>query len=120
IITIHNIEYQGVFDLAISEDVFDLHGKEKDIIEFKGAINLLKGAMETAHIISTVSESYSKEIFDDYYAHGLAEIIQKNSSKIRGILNGIDTEKYNPEDDAEIFENYSAESIQKKNLNKKN
>jgi len=118
IITIHNIEYQGVFDLAISEDVFDLHGKEKDIIEFKGAINLLKGAMETAHIISTVSESYSKEIFDDYYAHGLAEIIQKNSSKIRGILNGIDTEKYNPEDDAEIFENYSAESIQKKNLNK--
>ncbi|MDD2396358.1 MAG: glycogen/starch synthase [Tissierellia bacterium] len=120
IITIHNIEYQGVFDLAISEDVFDLHGKEKGIIEFKGAINLLKGSLETADIISTVSESYSKEIYDDYYAHGLAEIIQKNSYKIRGILNGIDTEKYNPEDDEEIFENYSAESIQKKNLNKKN
>jgi len=83
IITIHNIEYQGVFDLAISEDVFDLHGKEKGIIEFKGAINLLKGALETAHFISTVSESYSKEILDDYYAHGLAEIIQKNSSKIK-------------------------------------
>ncbi|HNZ82201.1 MAG TPA: glycogen/starch synthase [Sedimentibacter sp.] len=120
IITIHNIEYQGVFDLSISEDVFDLHGKEKSIIEYRGAINLLKGALETAHIISTVSESYSKEIYDDYYAHGLAEIIQKNSSKVRGILNGIDAEKYNPENDPEIFENYTAKTIKKKYLNKKN
>ena len=79
IITIHNIEYQGVFDLKIAEDVFDLHGKEKGIVEYKGAINLLKGALETAHIISTVSQSYSKEIFDDYHARGLAEIIQKLS-----------------------------------------
>ncbi|NLK65767.1 MAG: glycogen synthase, partial [Tissierellia bacterium] len=120
IITIHNIEYQGVFDLNISEDVFDLHGKEKGIIEFKGAINLLKGALETAHIISTVSESYSREIYDDYYAKGLAEIIQKNSSKIRGILNGIDTEKFNPENDLEIFENYNSKNIEKKYLNKEN
>jgi starch synthase len=76
--------------------------------------------LETAHIISTVSQSYSKEIFDDYHACGLAEIIQKNSSKIRGILNGIDTDKYNPEKDAEIFENYNSKTIHKKYLNKKN
>jgi starch synthase len=120
IITIHNIEYQGVFDLNISEDVFDLHGKEKGIIEFKGAINLLKGALETAHIISTVSESYSEEILDNFYAKGLAEIIQKNSSKVRGILNGIDTEKFNPENDAEIFENFNVRNIKEKYLNKEN
>ncbi|HHZ00144.1 MAG TPA: glycogen synthase, partial [Tissierellia bacterium] len=120
IITIHNIEYQGVFDLKIAEDVFDIHGKEKSIVEFKGAINLLKGALETAHIISTVSESYSREIFDNFHAKGLAEIIQKNSSKIRGILNGIDTEKYNPENDDEIFESYNSKTLEKKYLNKKN
>ncbi len=120
IITIHNIEYQGIFDLNISEDVFDLQEKEKAIIEFKGATNLLKGALETAHIISTVSESYAEEIFDDYYAHGLAEIIQKNSSKVIGILNGIDTEKFNPENDTELFENYSIKSIDNKYLNKGN
>ena len=120
IITIHNIEYQGVFDLKIAEDVFDIHGKEKGIVEFKGAINLLKGALETAHIISTVSESYSREIFDNFHAKGLAEIIQKNSSKIRGILNGIDTEKYNPENDDEIFESYNSKTLEKKYLNKKN
>lgn len=120
IITIHNIEYQGVFDLGIAEDVFDLHGKEKGIIEYKGAANLLKGAMETSHIISTVSESYSQEIFDDYYAHGLAEIIKKNSSKIRGILNGIDTEFYNPQTDPALFENYNVDNIKNKALNKIN
>ena len=120
IITIHNIEYQGQFDLSIAEDVFDLHGKEKTIIEYNGSINLLKGAMETANIISTVSESYSKEIFDDYYAHGLAEIIKKNSSKIKGILNGIDIETYNPETDDALFENYSINNIKNKSLNKQN
>ena len=120
ILTIHNIEYQGQFDLGSAEDVFDIHGKEKDIVEFKGAINLLKGAMETSHIISTVSETYSKEIFDDYYAHGLAEIIKKNSSKVRGILNGIDTDAYNPERDEALFENYGLESIEKKVMNKLN
>lgn len=120
IITIHNIEYQGNFDLNISEDILDIHGKEKGIIEYNGAVNLLKGAMETSNIISTVSESYSKEIFDDYYAHGLAEIIKKNSTKIKGILNGIDTEIYNPETDKALFENYGINNIENKYLNKLN
>jgi len=120
IITIHNIEYQGVYDLHIAEDVFDLHGKEKSIIEYNGSINLLKGAMETSDIISTVSESYSKEIFDDYYAHGLAAIISKNALKIKGILNGIDTDFYNPENDKALFENYSKDNIKNKYLNKLN
>ncbi len=120
IITIHNIEYQGQFDLSTAEDVFDIHGKEKSIIEYKGSINLLKGAIETANIVSTVSDSYSKEIFDDYYAHGLAEIIKKNSSKVKGILNGIDIEAYNPETDDALFENYSINNIENKSLNKQN
>ncbi len=120
IITIHNIEYQGVYDLSISEDVFDLHGKEKSIIEYNGSINLLKGALETSDIISTVSESYAKEILDDYYAHGLAAIINKNQIKVRGILNGIDTDFYNPENDDALFETYSKNNLENKLLNKLN
>lgn len=118
IITIHNIEYQGVYDLNIAEDIFDLHGKEKSIIEYNGSINLLKGALETSDIISTVSESYSKEIFDDYYAHGLAPIISRNALKVRGILNGIDTDFYNPENDDALFENYSKDNLKNKIINK--
>lgn len=118
IITIHNIEYQGVFDLNIAEDVFGIYGNEKSIVEYKGTINLLKGAMESSNVVSTVSESYANEIFDDYYAHGLASIIKNNSSKIKGILNGIDTDFYNPETDNSLFENYSKDNIEGKYTNK--
>lgn len=118
ILTIHNIEYQGIYDINIAEDIFGLYGEEKSIVEFNGSINLLKGALETCDIISTVSESYSKEIFDDYYAHGLASIISRNSSKIKGILNGIDIDFYNPETDISLFENYSLDNIQNKYVNK--
>ncbi len=120
IMTIHNIEYQGIYDTVIAEDVFGLYGNEKSIIEHNGTLNLLKGAMETCDVISTVSESYSKEILDDYYAHGLASIISKNAHKVKGILNGIDTVTYNPETDNSLFENYSVNNIQNKYANKIN
>ena len=120
IMTIHNIEYQGIYDTNIAEDVFGLYGNEKSIIEYNGTLNLLKGAMETCDIISTVSESYSKEILDDYYAHGLAPIISKNAHKVKGILNGIDTVTYNPETDNSLFENYSVDDLQNKCVNKIN
>lgn len=120
IMTIHNIEYQGIYDLSIADDVFGLYGKEKSLIEFNGTINLLKGALELCDIISTVSESYSMEIFDDYYAHGLASIIINNASKVRGILNGIDIDFYNPETDNALFENFSIQNIQSKYINKAN
>lgn len=120
IITIHNIEYQGKYDMSIAEDVFDLYGKEKSIVEYNGAINLLKGALETSDLISTVSESYAEEICDDHYAHGLAQIIIKNKHKLRGILNGIDIEFYSPLNDPSLFESYSIENIQSKYLNKIN
>lgn len=119
VFTIHNIEYQGKYDLNISEDVFELSGSEKSIIEYNGAINLLKGALEASDIISTVSESYAREISDDYYAHGLASIINRNSSKIRGILNGIDTDFYNPDTDDALFENYNLENVSPKYVNKR-
>lgn len=120
VLTIHNIEYQGIYDMSIAEDVLGLYGNEKSIIEYDGKINLLKGAIESSDIVSTVSESYSKEIFDDYYAFGLAPIISRNAHKIRGILNGIDTGFYNPQTDSSLFENYSAENIQNKYVNKSN
>ena len=120
IITIHNIEYQGKYDLSITEDVFELYGEEKNIVEYNNNINLLKGAIVSSDIVSTVSKSYSEEILDDFYAHGLAEIIKQNYSKMRGILNGIDTCLYNPETDSSLFKNYNSNSLKNKNYNKVN
>lgn len=120
IITIHNIEYQGIYDLKIAEDVFDLFDNDVSLVEYNGSINLLKGAIETSDIVSTVSKSYSEEIFDDYYAHGLAPALKRNALKVKGILNGIDTSFYNPETDKALFKNYTIDSLKNKYKNKTN
>lgn len=118
IFTIHNIEYQGRYTLAILHDIFDIPYHFKDIVEFDGQINLMKGAIMCSDIISTVSPTYAKEIHDSYYAYGLSRIINIQTSKMRGILNGIDTESYNPETDIKIYQSYNADDISGKIENK--
>ena len=118
IFTIHNIEYQGKYSMSVLEDIFGISYDYKSILEFDGAINLMKGAMMCSDIISTVSPTYAKEIHDYKYAHGLDPIINMETNKIRGILNGIDTESYDPKIDSKIFANYDSRSINGKLENK--
>ncbi len=109
--TIHNIEYQGKYDLAILKDVFDLDDRDRSVVEYDGCINLLKGAISCADMVSTVSERYSSEILTEYYSHGLYHILRDSREKLTGITNGIDVEYYNPECDPDIAECYSAGHI---------
>ncbi len=111
IFTIHNIEYQGKFDMYCFGDMFGFPENIKQYVEFDGCINLMKAAIEMTDIVSTVSPTYSNEIKEPFFAHGLSEIIRKNSSKLHGILNGIDIDYYNPETDKMIFKNYSAKDL---------
>ena len=60
--TVHNIEYQGSFTPTILSDVFGLEEKDRGIVEYNGAINLLKGALICADYINTVSPSYANEL----------------------------------------------------------
>ena len=109
--TIHNIEYQGKFSMDILGDLFGIHDDFAGLMEYDGAINLMKAAIECCERFSTVSPTYAKEIMTAQYAHGLQDIICKNESKLTGILNGIDVDMYNPETDKALFENYSAENF---------
>ena len=118
IFTIHNIEYQGKYDLAILSDVFDLPPYDACFVEYDGCINLMKGAIECADIVSTVSPTYAQEIFSPFYSHGLTPIIERNSDKITGILNGIDTNFYNPAIDKALFKPYNVDSMEDKYENK--
>ncbi len=118
IFTIHNIEYQGKMGFDIIEDIFGLPKEAKSLLEYDNCVNLMKAAIESADLVNTVSPTYAAELRLDYYAKGLAPIIRKNEGKIRGILNGIDTESYNPATDKSIFCNYDAASIDKKKVNK--
>ncbi len=117
VFTIHNIQYQGTYGKEIIGDVIGLEGSP-DILEYDGDVNFMKGAIECADMVTTVSPTYAGEILDPWYSHGLDAILRERSFKLRGILNGIDTVSYNPETDEDIFENYSAADFSKKKANK--
>ena len=110
VFTIHNIEYQGKYDFYILGDVFGLGAADRECVEYDGCINLMKGAIESAEIVSTVSPRYAEEIMTPQYSHGLWRILQRNSSKVCGILNGIDYAYYDPETDPILPKNYSAKA----------
>ena len=108
VFTIHNIAFQGEYDLAILGDVFDLRPEEAHLVELNGCINLMKGAIVTADAVTTVSPTYAREIMTEEYGKGLQAILQENAYKVRGILNGIDYVYYNPWTDAVLPKKYSA------------
>ena len=118
VFTIHNIEYQGKYDFSILGDIFALGEESHGILEYDGCINLMKGAIVLADIVSTVSPRYAQEIRSPEYAHRLEYIINDNAHKLRGILNGIDYNYYNPETDDVIPCRFSADEVEKKSQNK--
>ena len=108
IFTIHNIQYQGVYGKEILSDVFGLGEQHEQLLDFGGTLNLMKGAIECADVVTTVSPTYAEEILDPWFSHGLDPILRERQCKLHGILNGIDTDIYNPETDKAIAKNFSA------------
>ena len=101
IFTIHNIEYQGVFDKGIVENVLGLPIEEfnNGFLEFGGAVNLMKAAILCSDRVTTVSPSYAEEIKTPEFAHGLNDILCMEAGKLSGIINGIDRKLYDPSKD---------------------
>lgn len=118
VFTIHNIEYQGQFSPSIIEDLFGISKNEYMSLDWHGCINLMKGAIDYSDYVSTVSPTYAQEICTDEYSHGLKDILIKNRHKLRGILNGIDYDVYNPATSKSLFANYSASELEIKRENK--
>lgn len=116
--TIHNIEYQGIYGFDILNDIFDLYEWDRGIVEYNGDVNLSKGAIAAADKVSTVSEKYAEEILTPYYSHGLFHILESCRYKLCGIVNGIDTEYYNPSTDSVIPYHYSSANISGKSKDK--
>ncbi len=108
VFTIHNIQYQGRYGLEMLDETIGVGRKNAHIIEYDGDVNYMKGAIECADRVTTVSPTYAHEILDPWYGHGLDEFLRKKQYKLCGILNGIDTDVYNPEKDPNIVQNYTA------------
>ena len=117
--TIHNIQYQGKYGMELIKDVLGVPQSETQLLEYDKCVNLMKGAIECANWVSTVSPTYAQEILDPWYSHGLDGILRARSWKLSGILNGIDTVNYNPETDKNLYANYNAEDPGAKAVNKR-
>lgn len=119
IFTIHNIEYQGQYGFDILGDTFELDEWDRDVVEYGGCINLMKGAIVCADKVTTVSPQYSKEILSETFSHGLHYVLIANQEKLSGIINGIDYDYYNPQTDPDVEVNFTARSIGRKAQNRK-
>lgn len=118
VFTIHNIQYQGKYGMELASDVLGLPSYANSTMLYDGCLNMMKAAIEMSDAVNTVSPTYAKEITDPWYSHGLDRMLRANQHKLYGILNGIDTVAYNPETDPSLFENYTAATIEKKQVNK--
>lgn len=111
VLTIHNLEYQGCYPPHILGDVLGLDESRRGIVDYNGMINFLKGGIEAADVVTTVSPTYADEILMPDRACGLYPILQSNKDKLIGILNGINYDDYNPETGGDIACNYSVKTM---------
>ena len=118
VLSIHNIEFQGRFNPYEMGNLFGLEKKYFDALIYNGDLNLLKGAIQLADRVNTVSETYAREILDPYFSYGLDKILTVEQGKLRGILNGIDVDKFNPKTDPMIPVNYDFKTFEDKVQNK--
>ena len=109
--TIHNIEYQGWANSGFFDDVLGLPWEYRGCLDMNNSVNMMKGAIETADLVTTVSETYAKELMYPYYAHGLDGILANASWKLTGITNGIDVNTFNPETDKALPAHYNADTF---------
>lgn len=121
IFTIHNLMFQGIFPKETLDDLLGIHSKyfNQDHLEFFGNINFMKAGLVSADMITTVSPTYLNEIQTAYFGEKLDGLLRKRKSDLKGILNGIDDEFYNPANDSLIHQNYDVQSLNKKLENKR-
>ena len=120
VFTIHNLKYQGIFPRSILGDLLNL-GDEYftiDGVEYYGNVNFMKAALNFSDFLTTVSPSYAEEIQYPYYGEGLDGLLRKRKDRLRGIVNGIDMESYNPADDPHLFARYEGFDPERKRENK--
>jgi starch synthase len=110
--TIHNLGYQGIFaasDLrytGIGKDYFTPEG-----IEFYGRMNFMKAGLLYADLLTTVSETYSREILESEFGFGLEGVLRGRKDDLCGVTNGIDYGEWDPAGDAMIPRKYGPDSL---------
>lgn len=120
VFSIHNLYFQGIFPPDILPELFgyDHEPFRNGSLELHGGVSFLKGGINYADQVSTVSETYASEIQTPEYGETLDGLLRCRSYALKGIVNGIDYEEYNPKTDKFIRENYSVDDLRGKEVNK--
>ena len=121
IMTIHNLKFQGKWSVKEVKDITGLpdYYFTPDKLEAYKDANLLKGGIVYADAITTVSPTYAEEIKTPFYGENLDGLLRARSHDLRGIINGIDTDDFNPETDKNIEYNYNAMNFRKEKIKNK-
>jgi starch synthase len=120
VITIHNLAFQGRFpssifgELGLPPEAYSVEG-----VEYFGGVGFLKAGMQAASAITTVSPTYAQEIRTAEFGMGLEGLVNSRAGVLHGIVNGIDTEVWNPQADSAIARPFSARSLTARAANRK-
>jgi starch synthase len=119
VITIHNLAFQGQY----SADILPMIGLPAeaysvDRLEYFGDISFLKGGLQTADSITTVSPTYAREILTPRFGMGLNGVLNEKVSVLRGIVNGIDMEVWDPATDPYLPQNFDVTTLRRKRDNR--
>ncbi len=109
VMTIHNLKFQGIWDMESVKNITGLSSYyfTPDKLEFKGDASYLKGGLVYADAITTVSRTYAEEIKTPFYGEGLDGLMRARSADLRGIVNGIDYDTYDPRYDPYLAKKYT-------------
>jgi starch synthase len=115
VITIHNLAFQGMFPMASADLLGVPHPwRGMDGVEFWGELSMLKAGIQFADAITTVSPTYAREIQTPAHGAGFDGILRARSSRLRGILNGIDTRIWDPAKDPLLPSHFGPDNMQGK------
>lgn len=120
IVTVHNIAFQGQFSAAVFPQLglpaaaFSIEG-----VEYYGNVGFLKGGLAMADAITTVSPTYAREICTPEFGMGLDGLLRARRHNTHGIVNGIDTDIWNPAADGALKSTYSAKTVARRKDNKR-
>lgn len=112
IFSIHNIAFQGQFSAKVLEDICGLAHIPAAAYQLtcgRDAINFMQGALNYSDAITTVSPTYAGEIQTPAYGEHLDGVLRRRREALQGIVNGIDTDHFNPENDPAIAQNFSVD-----------
>jgi len=112
VFTIHNLAYQGNFDRKVRRALgIDSLAFHMDGLEFYGHLSFMKSGIFYADEVTTVSPRYASEIQDSAFGFGMDGVLRRRSENLTGVLNGIDTDDWNPATDPTIAANFSVADL---------